>query len=89
MTDAQAVSLGKRLRQERESHHWTQEELAEKIGGSVPSINRWENGMATPRPGLLTLLIEVFGRSPERWSAAESDLVSVWIAVRDLAHAVG
>ena len=67
MTDAQAVSLGKRLRQERESHHWTQEELAEKIRGSVPSINRWENGKATPRPGLLTLLIEVFGRSPERW----------------------
>ena len=67
MQEAQQLSLGKRLRRERERHHWTQEQLAEEIRGSVPSINRWENDRATPRQDMLALLTEVFGRPPERW----------------------
>src|SRR5579875_1590193 len=70
MADAEPISLGQRLKQERELHHWTQEELADKIGGSVPSINRWEHDRTVPRAELLTHLTEVFGRPPERWGMA-------------------
>ena len=70
MADAQRESLGTRLRQERERHHWTQEYLAEVIGGSVPSINRWEHDRAMPRHDVLALLVDVFGRPPEQWGTA-------------------
>lgn len=67
MTNLQQMSLGKRLRYERESHHWTQERLAEHIGGSVPSINRWENDRAVPRKDMIELLETAFGKLQERW----------------------
>jgi len=59
MTDTQPVSLGRRLRQERESRHWTQDQLAEKIGGSVPSINRYVRNTSSPPTSTLTLIIPV------------------------------
>src|SRR5947199_4862441 len=67
MVDTQQMSLGRRLQRERESHHWTQEQLAEKIGGSVPSINRWEHDRATPRQDMFDLLSKAFGKPPELW----------------------
>lgn len=70
MKDTQLINIGKRLRQERELHHWTQEELAEKIGGSVPSINRWEHDRTSLRSEWLALLTEAFGRPPEQWGMA-------------------
>ncbi len=70
MADAQSVSLGKRLRQERELRQWTQEELAEKIGRSVPSINRWEHDRAEPQPDALKALTALFGKPPDRWGTS-------------------
>lgn len=67
MADAHPGSLGKRLRQERELRHWTQEELAERIGRSVPSINRWEHDRAEPQADALKELTSLFGKPPERW----------------------
>ena len=67
----ESMSLGRRLQRERERHHWTQEHLAEKIGGSVPSINRWEHDRVVPRQETLRLLEEVFGRPPEEWGAVD------------------
>ncbi len=67
MADASSVSLGKRLRQERERRQWTQEDLAAKIGRSVPSINRWEHDRAEPQADALKELITLFGKPPERW----------------------
>ena len=67
MADAQSGSLGKRLRQERELRHWTQEELAENIGRSVPSINRWEHDRAEPQLDALKELTALFGKPPDRW----------------------
>ena len=70
MADTQPSSIGKRLRQERELHHWTQEQLAKKIGGSIPSINRWEHDRTGLKSEWLDLLTEAFGRPPEQWGTA-------------------
>src|SRR6202165_2004229 len=67
MADAHPGSLGKRLRQERELHHWTQEELAERIGRAGSSINRWEHDRAEPQLDALQELTALFGKPPERW----------------------
>src|SRR5437879_4400240 len=77
MVDTGQMSLGRRLQRERESYHWTQEQLAEKIGGSVPSINRWEHDRATPRQDMFRLLSEVFGRPPERWGTGRQVLWNI------------
>ncbi len=34
----------------REKLGMTQKELAAKIGASLPSLNRWENGKSEPMP---------------------------------------
>jgi transcriptional regulator with XRE-family HTH domain len=70
MTDVRPGSLGKRLRQERELRHWTQEQLAEHIGRSVPSINRWEHDRAEPQPDALKQLAALFGKPPDRWGTS-------------------
>jgi len=38
------------LRRAREQHHLTQKELAEKIGVTNITVNRWENGKVKPVP---------------------------------------
>ncbi len=77
MANGQEWSSGQRLRRERESHHWTQEQLAEKIGGSVPSINRWEHDRSAPRQDMFNLLSEVFGKPPERWGTGRQILWNI------------
>lgn len=48
----------KRLRSERD---WTQEQLAEKVGVTRPTITQWESGWSQPRMGKVEKLAEVFG----------------------------
>ncbi len=43
-------SFGQKLRRERKRLHWSQERLAEEIGVSVMSINRWEHDKTLPHP---------------------------------------
>jgi tetratricopeptide (TPR) repeat protein/transcriptional regulator with XRE-family HTH domain len=77
VANAQQMSLGKRIQRERESHYWTQKQLAEHIGGSVPSVNRWEHDRALPRPDLFDLLIKTFGRPPEYWGTGKRILWNI------------
>ncbi len=67
MEEVQPLSFGQRLRREREIHRWTQQQLADHIKSSVPSINRWEHDRVIPHNAQLEALIRVFGRSQERW----------------------
>ena len=39
-----------RLRRAREQHNLTQKELADKIGVTNITVNRWENGKVMPIP---------------------------------------
>lgn len=71
MAGAQLESLGKRLRQERKKHHWTQGQLAEKIGVSESSIRRWENDRASLRSAERARLAKAFGKPLEQWGNAD------------------
>lgn len=52
-----------RLRDARKERGWSQEELAEQIGGSWITVSRWENGAAFPSPYFRQRLQEVFGKT--------------------------
>lgn len=51
------------LRVEREERHWSQEELARKLGlDNVRTVKRWEKGSYLPHPEHCRKLEEVFGK---------------------------
>ncbi len=58
-------SVGQRLRQERERRNYSQEQLAELIGTSALSINRWEHDKTLPRPAYRAELCRVFDMRAE------------------------
>jgi tetratricopeptide (TPR) repeat protein/DNA-binding XRE family transcriptional regulator len=64
---------GQRLRQERERLHWSQEQLAEKIGTTTLSINRWEHDKAVPRPFYRAELCRVFNMSAQDFFYGDED----------------
>lgn len=49
---------GDRIRKLREELGWTQEELAERIGTEVLSINRYENNKTTPDVNKIAAIAE-------------------------------
>ncbi|MBA2396635.1 MAG: helix-turn-helix domain-containing protein [Ktedonobacteraceae bacterium] len=51
------------LRTMRESHGWTQEELAEKIGTTGVTISRWESGITFPNRYFRKKLSILYGKS--------------------------
>ncbi len=59
------LSLGQRLRRERECLNWTQEQLAEAIGATSMSINRWEHDKAMPQSHYREQLCRVFNLSAD------------------------
>lgn len=62
------------LRRERERRHWTQSELALKIGATYLSVCRWENGTTSPSLYYRRQLCKVFGLPPEALGlASEAD----------------
>jgi tetratricopeptide (TPR) repeat protein/DNA-binding XRE family transcriptional regulator len=61
MTEAPHMSLGGRLRWERERRHWTQKELAAQIEVTELSVIRWEQDQVKPRNYGLKKLEELFG----------------------------
>ena len=53
------------LRRERQRRGWSQEDIAEKIGGEKKSVSRWESGKTFPSPYYRQKLVELFGKSAE------------------------
>ena len=47
---AKKAMPNERLRRAREQHNLTQKELADKIGVTNITVNRWENGKVIPVP---------------------------------------
>ena len=58
-------TFGKRVRRLRRSADLTQQELAEKLGVSEPTIRAWESGRAKPRYDRLCEVADFFGVTPE------------------------
>lgn len=64
-----SLMLPRALRGARQKRHWTQLELAEKLGVTQSTISFWERGIETPtlehKVKLVTLLPEVFEQLAE------------------------
>lgn len=61
------------IRQKREIKGWTQEELAAKVGVSVPTVSGWETGKSDISQKNLKKLAEVLDVTPTE-IVAEKDL---------------
>lgn len=69
--------IGQRLRQERVANGWRQQTLAEKIGTTEGTINRWEQGKNAPDSYYRERLCEVFGKTPnELFDLPQSEQVT-------------
>src|SRR3954447_24131577 len=68
------MKWNERLRHERKSQGWTQKLLAEKIGTSTYTVNRWENGNTFPSPFYREKLSQIFGLDFEDSELLEADL---------------
>jgi transcriptional regulator with XRE-family HTH domain len=53
--------LAQRLREERIKHRWSQQELADRLGTTIVTISRWENGASIPSPYYRLKLGQLFG----------------------------
>ncbi len=66
--------FGRRLRAYRKLKHWTQIELAEKVGVSVAIIGGLERGTRYPNKALVDRLCEVLQVSPSELLGEDSDV---------------
>lgn len=57
--------FGRRLRAYRKLKHWTQADLAHRVGVSVAIIGGLERGTRTPTKQLLSSFVSVLGASEE------------------------
>ena len=53
--------LGKKIKELRKGHKYTQEQLAEKVGIGTPNISYFETGKFAPSIETLQKLAQVFG----------------------------
>ena len=61
-------AIGQLIRELRQTLKMTQEKFAAQLGVSFPTINRWENGHATPSPLALRqidTLLHQLSQSPD------------------------
>ena len=69
------TTLKHRLSTERLRRHWSQLEVADKIGTTAGNVSRWERNITTPSPHFRIKLCELFGMSAHElglaWEASE------------------
>src|SRR5438105_3425110 len=64
---------------EREKRHWTQGDVADKIGAPDERlIRRWERGEVAPTPHYRSKLAEVFGKSAKELGFPPAGELSFW-----------
>jgi len=57
------MALAQRVKQLRSEHHWSQSDLATKIGADAAQISRYENSRITPSADAIIRLAQTFGVS--------------------------
>lgn len=62
-----SLHFGKRIRQERQHRHLSQEALAEALGISPRSIRRWEQGQVMPQASIRLQISRFFGLHPDEF----------------------
>lgn len=63
---AKQPEIGKLVRHLRQEMKLTQEKLAVRIGVTFPTLNRWENGRATPSPLAMEKIKELLHQTGDR-----------------------
>src|SRR5215472_13754627 len=71
------------LRQERIRRNWRQQDLAEQLGTTVATIQRWEQGSQQPGPYFRVKLCDLFGKSAEELGLLATAAPSVLPASED------
>jgi transcriptional regulator with XRE-family HTH domain len=66
---AQQPAIGKLVRDLRQAMKLSQEKFAAELGVTFPTINRWENGRATPSPLALKQINSLLEQLGERGKA--------------------
>src|SRR5438105_6577844 len=88
---------GKQIKETRIRVGLSQNELAEKLGVSQPTISLWERSRGQPSPAQFAVLKSVLG-SPEKDDTAEASALAAWLtkqrvakgySVPELAHRSG
>ena len=59
------LTMGDRIKEIRRSHHWTQEQLAERVDVSVEYVSEIERGLKMPSMQLFIKLLEVLDVSAD------------------------
>lgn len=70
------TSLGQRLRSERQRLNWSQKRLAESIGTTPSTINRWEHDKVLPQPYYREKLLHIFGANAPNLFSSDDVLAS-------------
>ena len=70
------TSFGQRLRSERQHLNWSQKRLAEAIGTTPSTINRWEHDKVLPQPYYREKLHHIFGTHASDLFSFDDVLVS-------------
>lgn len=63
---AEQPLIGKLIRELRQAMNLSQEKFANELGMTFPTINRWENGHATPSPLALQQIDNLLQRLGDR-----------------------
>src|ERR1043165_163094 len=53
------------LVEERKRRHWSQQEVAERLGTTRHNVSRWEAGQTTPGPYFRAKLSHLYGKTAE------------------------
>lgn len=63
MKNGSQANPNHQLIEERLRHHWTQQEVADRIGTTPTNYSRWERGVTTPGTYFRSQLCDLFGKS--------------------------
>lgn len=58
------MAIGENIRRLREAREMTQEQLAERIGVTRPTVTQWETGWSQPRMGKVEQIAAALGVEP-------------------------
>ena len=86
MTERDTTSWEGRLREERIRRNWRQSDLAEHLGTSVVTIQRWEKGSQQPGPYFRIKLVALFGKSAEERGPGEQPVPQPGLMQGEGAH---
>lgn len=65
MGGSDSAQINHRLRQERISRNWHQQDVADELGTTVVTVNRWERGVQQPSAYFRIKLCALFSKSAE------------------------